>query len=74
MRTEPKWVRSFAEDYMLNGTLRAVGVAALALLSLAACTVNNQPPPAPVAPAPSPVVVTPSAPTSGTVVVQPKPY
>ena len=58
---------------MLNGTMRAVGVAALALLSLAACTVNNQPPSAP-APAPSPVVVTPSAPSPGTVVVQPRPY
>ena len=58
---------------MMNATLRAAGVAALALLSLAACTVN-EPAPMAVAPAPSPVVVTPAAPSAGTVIVQPKPY
>jgi hypothetical protein len=59
---------------MLQTTVRAAAVAALALVSLAGCEVNN---PAPVAatPAPSsPVVVQPSAPAPGSVVVQPRPY
>ncbi len=45
--------------------------AAAAGLSLGACTVNN-PPPASTAPAP--VVVQPTPPSSGTVVVQPHTY
>ena len=60
---------------MLKASARLGAVAALALLSLAACTVNN-PAPAPAVvqtPAPQqPVVVQPSAPAPGSVVVTPQ--
>jgi hypothetical protein len=57
---------------MLQTTVRAAAAVALALVSLAACTVNN---PAPVAATPAPVVVQqPTTPAPGTVVVQPSPY
>ncbi len=52
-----------------------LGAAAIALVSLAACTVNTSPPV--VAPAATPVVVQPTAPEPpppGTVVVQPRAY
>ncbi|MBN9559390.1 MAG: hypothetical protein J0H14_01515 [Alphaproteobacteria bacterium] len=47
--------------------------AALALLSVAGCTVNTSPPPAAVAPAPV-VVQQPAPPPAGAVVVQPRAY
>ena len=55
---------------------RALIGAAIALLSLAACSVNTAPPAATIAaPAPpAPVVVQPAPPSSGTVVVQPRTY
>ena len=68
--------------HTLNGKVIAMAsytgvliAASLALLGLAACTVNNPPPPAmSTAPAPSPVVVQQPAPPppGGTVVVQPR--
>ena len=48
--------------------------AALGLLALAGCTVNN-PPPVAAAPSPSVIVAQPTpTPSSGTVVVQPRAY
>ena len=49
---------------------RIVAVAVLTLLGLAACTVNNPPPPA----QPTPVIVQPTTPAPGAVVVQPRSY
>jgi hypothetical protein len=58
---------------MLHTTVRAAAVAALALVALAGCEVNN-PAPVAAAPAPSSVTVQPAAPAPSSVVVQPRPY
>jgi hypothetical protein len=51
---------------------RAIAAAAaIGMLSLAACTLNTAPP---VVAQPAPVVVQPTQPSSGTVVVQPRAY
>lgn len=52
----------------------ALAGAALALLSLVACTVNTSPPAAAVAPAPVVVQQPAPPPPGGTVVVQPRTY
>lgn len=61
---------------MLKASTRLGAVAALALLSLAACTVNNpapQPAVVQTTPAPQqPVVVQPTTPAPGSVVVTPQ--
>ena len=48
--------------------------AAIGMLSLAACTVNTAPPVVAAPAQPAPVVVQPTQPSSGTVVVQPRAY